>query len=135
MSQLYTGELRQVQEQYLDTANILYDEVLDAEYIGPRTAPTGQTETFFNRLPEADPEQLKWAIITYWEGSDWHEKLFDAEEAIYWLQIYGLLSAEQRITSPENFMRLYADSERIKAAGLAVSRSDPFQPVSQGRGV
>jgi hypothetical protein len=107
----------------------------ECELLTEVVSPGDQAKNFRRRLPDADPEKLKWAIITYWEGSGWHEKLFNADEAIYWLQIYGLLSAEQRVTSPENFMRLYADSERVKAAGLAVSRSDPFQPVSQGRGV
>jgi hypothetical protein len=113
---------------YLDAVNILFDDALDAEYIGPRTAPDEQAETFFNRLPEEDRAHLKWSVITCWEGTDWQPKIFTADEAIYWLQIYGILSAEQRVSSPENFMRLYADRERIKAAGLA---SRAFQPVGE----
>lgn len=117
-------------EAELSTVNILHDDVLDAEYIGPRTAPDEQAETFFSRLPEEDSDHLKWSVITCWEGTDWQPKVFTADEAIYWLQIYGILSAEQRITSPDNFLRLWVQRERERAAGLApVGFSEHF---SQG---
>lgn len=138
MSQLYTDKLRQRQdlpEHYFDSVN-MPDFPEECELLTEVVSPGDQAKTFRRRLPEEDKSHLQWAVITCWEGSDWQPKIYDAEEAIYWLQIYGILSAEQRVTSAETFMRLYADSERVKAAGLAsvpVSEPiEPFAPVAGG---
>jgi hypothetical protein len=121
MNTTYSPEAVRAQQEistYFDSVNIPEECELLTEVV----SPGDQVKAFRQRLKNEDPEYLKWSIITCWEGTDWQPKIYDADEAIYWLQIYGLLSAEQRVTSPENFMRLYADSERIKAAGLASSR-------------
>lgn len=102
-------------EADLDAVNIGTDDDLEAYVL----APGRDTKAFLNRLPEADPEQVKWAIITLWEGSPWQEKIFEAPTAIYWLQITGHISAEQRITSPDNFLRLWVQREREIARAMA----------------
>lgn len=128
----YTHELHRAQvpaQEYLDSDNFPEECELLTEVVSPRD----EAKIFRRRLPDADPEQLKWAIITLWEGSPWQEKIFEAPTAIYWLQITGHISAEQRITSPDNFLRLWVQRERERAAGLApVAFSEPFSPVEGG---
>lgn len=128
----YTHELHRAQElpeHYFDTVNIPEE----CELLTEEVYPGDQAKIFRRRLPDADPEKLKWAIITLWEGSPWQEKIFEAPTAIYWLQITGHISAEQRVTSPDNFLRLWVQREREKAAGVApVAFGEPFAPVEGG---
>jgi hypothetical protein len=124
-------------EADLDVVNILeWDE--NVTDIGIKPAPLGQREAFLARQPDYEnPRDVKQAII-----HDWLTSSYDAETAVYWLIAFKLLRSPYRGTPYEVMCRAaraefgaVALPERVSAPIPSVSRSDPFQPVSQGRGV
>lgn len=68
----------------------------------------------YGQFDDEAPDHLKWAVITLWQYGR-----FPSNEAIYWLQIFQHISAEQLIGNSDEFMRAYVSAERSRAEGRA----------------
>jgi hypothetical protein len=132
----YSYEMRPAQG-HLDSANILTDKVLDASIIESpeyERRSTSAWRTKLNAAPTARDNRR--TIIT-----DWLDQVYDADHAIYLFRLFKLSIGTYRGSSYELMAHAavtefgaVALPERVTAPIPSVSRSDPFQPVSQGRG-
>jgi hypothetical protein len=133
----YNAELRQVQDN-LDAANILTDVTLDATIIPSEEYERRSTSAWqakLNAAPTARDNRR--TIIT-----DWLTQVYDADHAIYLFRLFKLHIGSYRGSSYELMAHAAGAEfgavrlpERVTGTIPSVSRSDPFQPVSQGRGV
>jgi hypothetical protein len=139
MQNLHSAELRQDQEPYLDSANILdladpeNATIIDSDEYRRRETTAWRTK--LNAAPTARDNRR--TIIR-----DWLDQVYDADHAIYLFRLFKLPIGTYRGSSYELMAHAACSEfgavalpERVSAPVPFVSRSDPFQPVSQGRGV
>jgi hypothetical protein len=125
-------------EAALDTVNILDDVTLDATIIPSEEYERRSTSAWqakLNAAPTARDNRR--TIIT-----DWLDQVYDADHAIYLFRLFKLHIGAYRGSSYELMAHAavtefgaVALPERVTGPIPSVSRSDPFRPVSQGRGV
>jgi hypothetical protein len=137
MQNLHSAELRQDQEPYLDS-NILDDALLDARIIPSPDYERRSTSAWQAKLNAAPTARDNRRTII----RDWLDEIYDADHAIYLFRLFKLHIGSYRGSSYELMAHAavtefgaVALPERVTAPIPSVSRSDPFQPVSQGRGV
>ncbi|HEU4341477.1 MAG TPA: hypothetical protein VFU31_07895 [Candidatus Binatia bacterium] len=137
MHDLYSPELRQVQEQYLDSANILDDALLDARIIPSPDYERRSTSAWQAKLNAAPDSSVTLHAIL----NEWLTGCYDEEIAVKWLYALRLLSGPQEADCYETmcnfaFFELgpVALPERVTAPIPSVSSSQPFAPLSQNDG-
>ena len=134
---VYSEQLRQVQDN-LDAANILTDVTLDATIIPSEDYERRSTSAWQAKLNAAPTARDNRRTII----RDWLDQVYDADHAIYLFRLFKLHIGSYRGSSYELMAHAavtefgaVALPERVTAPIPSVSRSVPFQPVSQGRGV
>jgi hypothetical protein len=119
------------------TVNILDDVTLDARIIPSEEYERRSTSAWQAKLNAAPTARDNRRTII----RDWLDQVYDADHAIYLSRLFKLHIGSYRGSSYELMAHAAAVEfgavalpERRTAPIPSVSRSDPFQPVSQGRG-
>lgn len=134
---VYNAELRQTQDPYLDTANILDDVTLDARIIPSPDYERRSTSAWQAKLNAAPDSSVTIHAIL----NEWLTGCYDEEIAIGWLHALQLLQEPQEADCYEAMCNLaffelgpVALPERVTATIPSVSSSQPFAPLSQNDG-
>jgi hypothetical protein len=135
MSTPYSAELRQDQEPYLDSGNILDDVTLDATIVDSGEYRRRETSAWRAKL---NADQTTTEIILHGVINEWLTGCYDEEVAVGWLYALRLLPDAVDADFYELMSRLafselgpVALPERLTAPIPSVSSSKPFQPVGE----